>query len=325
MEGFVEAYDEGLDPQWRETLLRITRDRLSLHRHPEAVARALREVPRSRAVRRPRGARGTGPAGARRRQPRRLRPWPPLRGRRGLERAAARGAPDQRGAGRVSARLAGRQALAGHRRLLRARRRQRRRAPEGQPQRPRFSTRWTSRRPDQVSSIAQTLLSTRPRGRPISRRTSSVRSVCDAGAALRPRDPESAVGEDRPGERGKAAFELAAPGEEGDEDVERGDGACFDRDPVREGVHQVMETRRGASGRRSSRPPGSRASSPAALPSSRPRSDPKLRDDDRRRRGDPLRGGRARHARLRSPTGRRSAASTRSSTTTASTSSTGSW
>ena len=47
VEGFVAAYDEGLDPEWRETLLRITRDRLSRHRHPEAVARALREVPRS--------------------------------------------------------------------------------------------------------------------------------------------------------------------------------------------------------------------------------------------------------------------------------------
>ena len=47
VEGFIEAYDRDLDPQWRETLLRIARDRLSLHRHPEAVAEALREVPRS--------------------------------------------------------------------------------------------------------------------------------------------------------------------------------------------------------------------------------------------------------------------------------------
>jgi pimeloyl-ACP methyl ester carboxylesterase len=47
VEGFVRAYDRDLDPQWRETLLRITRDRLSAHRHPEAVAQALREVPRS--------------------------------------------------------------------------------------------------------------------------------------------------------------------------------------------------------------------------------------------------------------------------------------
>jgi pimeloyl-ACP methyl ester carboxylesterase len=47
VEGFIEAYDRGLDPQWRETLLRIARDRLSLHRHPEAVAEALRQVPGS--------------------------------------------------------------------------------------------------------------------------------------------------------------------------------------------------------------------------------------------------------------------------------------
>ena len=47
VEGFIAAYDDGLDPAWRETLLRITRERLALHRHPEAVARALREVPRS--------------------------------------------------------------------------------------------------------------------------------------------------------------------------------------------------------------------------------------------------------------------------------------
>ena len=47
VEGFVEAYDRNLDPKWRDVLLRITRDRLSVHRHPEAVARALRETPRS--------------------------------------------------------------------------------------------------------------------------------------------------------------------------------------------------------------------------------------------------------------------------------------
>ena len=45
--GFLEAYDHGIDPDWRETMLRIARERLSLHRDPSAVARALREVPRS--------------------------------------------------------------------------------------------------------------------------------------------------------------------------------------------------------------------------------------------------------------------------------------
>ncbi len=47
VEGFIEAYDHDLDPEWHETLLRIARDRLGRHRHPEAVAQALREVPRS--------------------------------------------------------------------------------------------------------------------------------------------------------------------------------------------------------------------------------------------------------------------------------------
>jgi pimeloyl-ACP methyl ester carboxylesterase len=47
VDGFVAATDEGLDPEWRETVLRFTRTRMELHEHPEAVARALREVPRS--------------------------------------------------------------------------------------------------------------------------------------------------------------------------------------------------------------------------------------------------------------------------------------
>jgi 3-oxoadipate enol-lactonase len=45
--GFLAAYDHDLNPQWRETMLRITRERLERHRHPDAVAEALRQVPRS--------------------------------------------------------------------------------------------------------------------------------------------------------------------------------------------------------------------------------------------------------------------------------------
>jgi pimeloyl-ACP methyl ester carboxylesterase len=49
VEGFLEALDrQGLDPAYRETILRFTRERMKAHRHPQAVARALREVPRSR-------------------------------------------------------------------------------------------------------------------------------------------------------------------------------------------------------------------------------------------------------------------------------------
>jgi pimeloyl-ACP methyl ester carboxylesterase len=49
VEGFLRAYEgHGLDPEWRDTLIRITRERLVTHRHPEAVAQAMREVPRDR-------------------------------------------------------------------------------------------------------------------------------------------------------------------------------------------------------------------------------------------------------------------------------------
>jgi len=47
VDGFIEAYDQGLDPEWRDVLLRVARARLSAHRHPGAVAQALRETPRS--------------------------------------------------------------------------------------------------------------------------------------------------------------------------------------------------------------------------------------------------------------------------------------
>ena len=49
VDGFMQAYEADLqaDPGWTETALRITRERMKLHRHPEAVAEALREVPRS--------------------------------------------------------------------------------------------------------------------------------------------------------------------------------------------------------------------------------------------------------------------------------------
>jgi 3-oxoadipate enol-lactonase len=49
VDGFMAAYEAGLavEPEWKETALRITRERMELHRHPEAVVEALREVPRS--------------------------------------------------------------------------------------------------------------------------------------------------------------------------------------------------------------------------------------------------------------------------------------
>jgi pimeloyl-ACP methyl ester carboxylesterase len=48
VEGFVAAYgDPGVPPAWRDTVLKVIRQRLSLHEHPEAVADALEQVPRS--------------------------------------------------------------------------------------------------------------------------------------------------------------------------------------------------------------------------------------------------------------------------------------
>jgi pimeloyl-ACP methyl ester carboxylesterase len=50
VDGFVAYIDaeQGIDPGWRDSVLRFTRERLLLQRHPEALAEALREVPRSR-------------------------------------------------------------------------------------------------------------------------------------------------------------------------------------------------------------------------------------------------------------------------------------
>jgi pimeloyl-ACP methyl ester carboxylesterase len=49
VDGFLRAYErQGVSERWRDSILRFTRERLEAHRHPEAVAQALREVPPSR-------------------------------------------------------------------------------------------------------------------------------------------------------------------------------------------------------------------------------------------------------------------------------------
>ena len=50
VDGFVEyiASEQPIDPAWRDSVLRFTRERMLCHHHPEAVLAALREVPRSR-------------------------------------------------------------------------------------------------------------------------------------------------------------------------------------------------------------------------------------------------------------------------------------
>jgi pimeloyl-ACP methyl ester carboxylesterase len=50
VEGFVDYIDrvQGIDPAWRDSVMRFTRERMLRHRHLDAVAEALRQVPRSR-------------------------------------------------------------------------------------------------------------------------------------------------------------------------------------------------------------------------------------------------------------------------------------
>jgi pimeloyl-ACP methyl ester carboxylesterase len=50
IDGFLDYIDrqQGIDPGWRETVRRFTRERMLQHRHLDAVVEALREVPRSR-------------------------------------------------------------------------------------------------------------------------------------------------------------------------------------------------------------------------------------------------------------------------------------
>jgi pimeloyl-ACP methyl ester carboxylesterase len=48
VEGFLaELERQGLHPRWRDSVLRFSRERMLAHRHLDAVARALRELPRS--------------------------------------------------------------------------------------------------------------------------------------------------------------------------------------------------------------------------------------------------------------------------------------
>jgi pimeloyl-ACP methyl ester carboxylesterase len=49
VEGFMAAYaaDLAVSPEFEQTVLRFTRERMGLHRHPAALAQAIREVPRS--------------------------------------------------------------------------------------------------------------------------------------------------------------------------------------------------------------------------------------------------------------------------------------
>ncbi len=98
VDGFVAYIDRNqeIDPAWRDSVLGFTRARMLLHRHPEALVDALREVPRSRPFEsigelerlelpRPRG-----------RQPRCRRSRSSIRGGRDLRGSTAAGQAGQR-------------------------------------------------------------------------------------------------------------------------------------------------------------------------------------------------------------------------------------
>jgi pimeloyl-ACP methyl ester carboxylesterase len=49
VDGFIEAWEPAMEGRWRETALKVVRQRLERHRDLRAVAQALRVVPRSTA------------------------------------------------------------------------------------------------------------------------------------------------------------------------------------------------------------------------------------------------------------------------------------
>ena len=325
VDGFIEAYDQGLDPEWRETLLRITRERLALHRHPEAVAQALREVPRSTPVRRPRRARVPRPA-RRSSSPATTRPTRAIR-----TRSPRRGPSGCRGAtliseepgesplawqgGRLSREIADVLRAARGRGAARAAERGAIREPVDEPQ----------ARPGLVDR-ADLVVDQAVRRAPSSRTTSSVMSVVDARGALRPGDPQAAGGVDRSAQGRRGGARARARRVKKATTTSSGpDRAALDARPrpgARRARRRELRRRAGEGDRGALLDPELVAA--AACPSSRPSPSTYAFGRDRRRDSDPLRRGRAGHARLRAPTAPRSGRSTRSSTTTASTSSTGS-
>jgi pimeloyl-ACP methyl ester carboxylesterase len=48
-DGFMRAFEPPADPRWRDAVVKFTRQRIERHLHPEALAQAVRVVPRSEA------------------------------------------------------------------------------------------------------------------------------------------------------------------------------------------------------------------------------------------------------------------------------------
>ena len=80
VDGFMEAYEADLDvdDSWRETVLRITRERISLHQRPEGAGGGAARAPALDPLRWHRRAGGDELPGPGRREPRRGRPGPSL-------------------------------------------------------------------------------------------------------------------------------------------------------------------------------------------------------------------------------------------------------
>ena len=221
VDGFLAAYDHDLEPRWRDTILRITRDRLGRHRHPEAVAEALREVPRSRPFEDLSELEFLDVPALVVASHDEADPGHPY----AVAEAWAARLPQrdarQRGPGRVAARLAGRAPVARDRRLLRAARG--RRAARG----------LTASAPRPIAQPVD-----QPQARPgLVDRADLVVDQAERQARARGRRPRSgrwrrprpaSARRSRarrpgrsPGERLQAGVELRRVDEEGDQDVER--------------------------------------------------------------------------------------------------------
>ena len=91
----------------------------------------------------------------------------------------------------------------------------------------RFSFRQTTLNADQISSMAQTLFSTRPR---VAKRHGRCDRRCrsDAGGPLRPCDPQASRREDDRTQRIHPELQLPGAGEEGHDDIRLASGLIFD-------------------------------------------------------------------------------------------------
>ncbi len=117
VDGFLRAYGEPRVPEaWRESVVKVIRQRLALHEHPDAVADALRAVPRSRPFGELSQLGAISRADSGRRIGRRSRPRAPAARGGGIRRRDPGGAPGHRRARPLAGGLAGQSVVEGDRR-----------------------------------------------------------------------------------------------------------------------------------------------------------------------------------------------------------------